>query len=530
MWGRPRKRVVTRRTSTGASIPAPVGGWDAQSPIASMPAENAWLLENWIPRPGYVEVRRGYEPWSIGPTSDVETLMVYREGGTSNQIFAASAGDLYDVSSQGATAESVSSGYTSNRWQWVNFANDAANTWLIACNGVDTPIRYDGSAWSDLAITGSAGIITLNPDTLVDVMAHKGRLFFAQDDSLRVWFLAPQAIQGAAELLDLGPVFTRGGELTCIDTWTLDGGAGPDDMAVFVTSQGQVAVYQGIDPSDANDWALVGVYDVGLPLSRRSLIKWGADLVLLTTDGVVPLSQALQMDRAQENLVALTQKIQNAFSQATRQYRNNFGWEGVLYPRGSLAIFNVPEQEFGTSCQFVQNVQTGAWCRFTNIPAFCWAVANDNPMFGAADGVYLWDSTALDNGEQLIADMGTAYNYFGSRGALKKFEMLQPIFRVASTVQPSLDVFVDFRDGVPQNQPSIISVEGAIWGESLWDEDVWGADFQIRDSWTSASGIGYCGSVRVRVTIDPDTAPSPELIAEAVAFNLKYQIQSGGQL
>ncbi len=206
------------------------------------------------------------------------------------------------------TAWQVFSGTGNARWQWINFANDAG-TFMIAANGSVDPVYYDGSAFASTVITGSAGVITLDPRTLVDVMDHKGRLFFVQEDSLRCWFLEPFAIQGAANLLDLGPIFDKGGSILCQSTWTLDGGSGADDLAVWVTTQGQVAVYQGLDPSDANNWALVGVYDIGLPLSRRSLIKYGSDLVVLTTNGVVPLSQALKLDRAQENLVALTQKI-----------------------------------------------------------------------------------------------------------------------------------------------------------------------------------------------------------------------------
>ncbi len=86
-----------------------------------------------------------------------------------------------------------------------------------------------------------------------------------QEDSLRVWFLEPFAIQGTANLLDLGPIFDKGGAILCQSTWTLDGGSGADDLAVWVTTQGQVAVYQGLDPSDANNWALVGIPCVGVP-------------------------------------------------------------------------------------------------------------------------------------------------------------------------------------------------------------------------------------------------------------------------
>ena len=555
-YGRqPIRASYQQRVSIGKAIPAPVGGWDAQSPLANMPPENAVILDNFIPRAGYVELRRGFVPWQEGLPLPTESLMVWRGGTISvaDDIFAACGGSIYNVSNQNDAPVEVYTGTGNARWQSINFANDAG-TFLIAANGASVPIYYNGTAFADTAITGTAGIITLDPRTLVDVMDHKGRLFFVQENSLRVWFLEPFAIQGEANLLDLGPIFDKGGSILCQATWTLDGGSGADDLAVFVTTQGQVAVYQGLDPSDANNWALVGVYDLGLPLSRRSLIKYGSDLVLLTTDGVVPLSQALTLDRAQENLVALTQKIQNAFQQATQRYRGNYGWEGALYTKGTLAIFNVPTATLSRSEQYVQNVQTGAWCRFTGIDAFCWAVANDQMYFGASDYVGLWDTGYADNTTGITGDIKTAFNYFGSRGDLKKFEMLQPILRIASNIAPAVEVITDFKERIPTAVPTTITVTGGQWDTGLWDVALWSPSVQTRDSWTSVTGIGYCGAVRRRVqpepvlyidlAVDDDTvvsydgtgivavqaARNTNAAVEIIAFNVKYQNQTGGQL
>jgi hypothetical protein len=555
-YGRqPLRAASQQRVSIGRAVPAPVGGWDAQSPLANMPPENAVILDNFIPRAGYVELRKGFVPWQEGLPLPTESLLVWR-GGTQilpDDIFAAAGGSLYDVSNQNEAPVEVFSGAGNARWQWINFANDAG-TFLIAANGSVDPIYYDGSAFASTVITGTAGVITLDPRTLVDVMDHKGRLFFVQENSLRVWFLEPFAIQGTANLLDLGPIFDKGGSILCQATWSLDGGSGADDLAVFVTTQGQVAVYQGLDPSDANNWALVGVYDIGLPLSRRSLIKYGSDLVVLTTNGVVPLSQALKLDRAQENLVALTQKIQNAFQQSTTLYRGNFGWEGALYPKGTLAIFNVPTANLTRSEQYVQNVQTGAWCRFTGINAFCWAVANDQMYFGAADSVCLWDTGYADNTNGIVGDIKTAFNYFGSRGSLKKFEMLQPVLRIGSDLAPAVEIVTDFKEKIPTAVPTTITTTGGRWDTGLWDAAVWSPSVQTRDSWTSVTGIGYCGAVRMRVAPtavlyidlaeDADTVLAYEadgIIAaraarnnnapcEIIAFNLKYENQTGGQL
>jgi hypothetical protein len=173
----------------------------------------------------------------------------------------------------------------------------------------------------------------------------------------------------------------RAARWPAIGTTSLNYGTGLDDFAVYVTTKGQVAMYQGTDPSDATAWALVGVYNLGYPMGAALLVKYGSDLAIITTDGVIPLSQAIKLDRAQDNAVALTQKIQTPSRPPPTPIRpGTFGWQGMLYPKGALAIFNVP---YSPAVQYVQNVQTGAWCRFTGMDATCWAIANNMAYYAS---------------------------------------------------------------------------------------------------------------------------------------------------
>lgn len=539
-----RTNQSRRQVSTGRSIPAPVGGWDAQAPLANMKPQNAVILDNWIPRPGYVEMRRGSVK-ILTTGAKVETVMAWR-GSTVDQLLACHAGTITT-----ADGTEVFTGALNNRWQSINFSNDAGR-FLLMVNGANEPKAYDGAATINLTISGASGPITLDPATLSDVMAFKSRMFFIEKNTMRVWFLDVEAIQGTAQLLDLGPVFQKGGVLTCMQPWSLDGGNGADDYAVFMSSQGEVAIYQGLDPSDATNWALVGTFSLGMPLGQRTLLKYGSDLAVITTDGVVPLSQALKLDRAQGNLVALTQKIQNAFASATTRYKSLFGWQGTFYQRGSLAIFNVPTSAT-TSQQFVQNVQTGAWCRFTGINSLCWTIANENPYFGGVDGLFQWDLGSTDDGTGITADLETAFNYFGERGRNKKFEMIRPIIEAAQSVQPALELVTDFKNVTPTAVPTVVVGDVSLWGTTLWGSGLWADVETIRTDWTSVTGIGYCAAARMRVVTAPatygllsvdgtdtledgegdDIATSgdvvgPEVSVHLIGFDLIFQ--SGGQL
>lgn len=497
--GNPQKRQVVR----AVTIPSPTGGWDAQSPLAAMPPNNAVVLDNWIPRSGYCEVRRGYVAQVTGTPGPVETLMAFRGGASGDKLFAASNGNIYDVTTPPLGA-AVYSGATSNRWNFTHFSNSAGQ-WLIACNGSDTPIGYNGGTWATLpAISGASGSITLTPSNLFAVAPHQGRLLFIEKNSLHVWFPAAGAVGGAMQLLDLGSVFSKGGRLIAVETWSWQFGVTADQYAVFLTDQGQIALYSGIDPSQASDWTLTGVYDFGTPIGPRALVKYGSDLVIIASDGIIPLSQAMHLDRAQDDAVALTAKIGPAFAQAVRAYSGNFGWQGILYAGnttsnlstatgGSLAIFNIPITTLGTSMQFVQNMATGAWARLLNIPSFCWETANQCIYFGSTAGVYQWDKGASDNGQAITASVLPAFSNFGYAGT-KKFQMVRPLLQTSGIVAPALDIVTDFNETFPTATPTVI--------------DATATNPEIRYDWTSVSGVGYFGSVAMQVQIGADnTAP-----------------------
>jgi hypothetical protein len=503
----------------GVSLPAPTGGWDAQKPLANMPAQNAVFLQNWIPRLGYIEARKGHAAHVTGFSDPVETLIVWRGAG-SQKMLAASSASIKNVTSAGSAgaASTLYASAQSAKWQYTNFANDAGQ-FCIMVNGLDAPKKFNGSAITTTVITASG----LTATNLSEVMQHKRRLLFIEKNTLHIWFLDIEAIAGTAQLLDLGPVFQKGGKLACMGTWSVDGGQGTDDFAVFMTDQGEVAVYQGTDPSDANNWALVGVFALGLPLGQRAILKYGSDLAILTTDGIVPMSQALNLDRSQDNQVALTAKIQNAFFNAATLYKANFGWQGMLYQKGAIAIFNIPISTLEFE-QYVQSVQGGGWCRFTGMASRCWAVFNDNAYFGGKTGVYKFDTTSSDNGSPITFDSMTAFNYFGTRGQQKKFEMMRPIMSTSQPVMQSIAMATDFNLNAPITSPETTEAATAVWDISVWDTGQWGGDQITQYPWNGAQAIGYCGAARTKIVLNSLSPIDIKLIGYDLTF------QSGGIL
>ena len=215
------------------AVPAPVEGWDASTALAAMPALRAVQLKNWFPQPGYVEVRRGYRyhAWSVGTSSSpVETLAVWR-GPASSKMFAAANGHIYDVTSNAVASSSVS-GLGSNRWQWINHTT-SAGAYLWMCNGTDAVRHFNGSVWATPSLTG------ITSTDVIQVWPHKKRIWMVPKESTAGYYLATEAVAGAATKFEFGSNFARGGYLNCVVTWTRDGGNGADDYLVAISSQGE---------------------------------------------------------------------------------------------------------------------------------------------------------------------------------------------------------------------------------------------------------------------------------------------------
>lgn len=476
----------------GASIKPPVGGWDAVSPLADMPDDRAPLLDNWFPQPGYVEVRRGHQVFAdtteIGP---VESLMVWNGlTAATSKMFACGSETVYDITAGGYAVSEFSC--TNNRWQWVNFTT-AGGKFLWMCNGADDPRHYNGTVWATPAITG------ITPTDIINVNAHKNRLWFILKDSTKAAYLATSAVAGAATEFQLGGFLSRGGYLVAMGTWTRDGGAGEDDLAVFISSRGQCIVYQGTDPASASTWSMIGVFDLGSPIGYRCFTKVAGDLALINIDGVLPLSQALHTDRGAASAIAITANINNAMNAAARSYSANFGWQLTPYPKGTMAILNVPIIEGESQHQYVMNTLTGAWCRFTGWDANCFVVFRDALYFGGNSGlISLADYSSMDQSDQVDAIGQTAYNYFSSRGALKQWNLIQPLVTTDSDVTPSIGLSTDFADNAVLSTPISADTESALYDDAIYDTDVYPQEARNTANWTGVTGVGQAASVHFR--------------------------------
>jgi hypothetical protein len=222
-------------------------------------------------------------------------------------------------------------------------------------------------------------------------------------------------------------------------------------------------------------------------------------------------------ERAAVVKATLTERIQRVMNQSARNYKNNFGWQLISYPRGTRAILNVPIEENTNQVQYVMNTISGAWCQFIGMKANCWELLNEDLYFGGNDGVvYKADTSGTDAGNTLSADMMTAYNYYNQRGNQKRWTMCRPQLTTDGQVNPGLALNVDFRDDAPLSIPSTQIVAASLWDVALWDQGLWAGDIRTKANWDSVDGIGYCASIRLAVDIESVQLGSPGLWGTAV--------------
>jgi hypothetical protein len=517
------------RQSVATTVPAPTGGLNALNPISNMPETDAVVMRNFFPEPFGCRVRKGYKEHATGLTGAVATLMRYNSIAGTSKLFAVDQTGIFDVTAPGDySAATPLKPSTNPWWQYTNSANPAG-TWLIAFNGVDDGIIYDGTTMESLVAGDGVAPHTwknVDPKVLVQPIAHQHRIWAVEKSSTRAWYLPPEQLWGVAEMFDFGGNFNRGGYLQRLETYTYDSGYGPNDYLAAISSAGEVSLYKGIDPADANSWALIGVFYVGATFSRRCATKFGGDFALLTQFGLVTMNSV--MNPAADSVLnnALSQKIQYLISELTTEGSARAGWDVHTYTGGNFIIINVPGIINDQTFQLVYNTLTKAWTQFVGMESYCWVTIFDTLAFGGDGIVYrAWegyrDNVKLDGtgGKAIYAECQQAFSYFQQPGANKHFKMFRPTIMYNGEFRYRAGANMDF-DFTTQPAPANFALNtSGIWNTSLWDtNDVWAGGSQTDKKWVSIVGIGYAAAARIAL----------ETGAGAVWVSTDWLMEKGG--
>jgi hypothetical protein len=147
--------IAQRRKAVTASMASPIGGWNARDSLAEMNPLDAVELVNWFPTPSDLTLRKGYTKHSIGITGAVDSLMNY-SAPTGQKLFAAAVTTIYEVTTTPAVPVFT---ITNDRFQHIMIST-AGGDFLVACNGQDPTLLYNGTAWLKIATTTTAQTIS----------------------------------------------------------------------------------------------------------------------------------------------------------------------------------------------------------------------------------------------------------------------------------------------------------------------------------------------------------------------------------
>jgi len=492
-FGLPAREVAIRQQGIAApvTLPAPFGGWNTRDARPLIGPVDALRLDNFYPdtqqidkRTGSLTSRQGHSSYATGLGNNVETLAEYFSG-TTRKFLAAASSNIYDVTSAGAVGAALKSGLTNARWQVQLFGT--SQFWV---NGADTPQVFDGSAFSNTTFTGSGLTVT----DLIGVKAFKSRLYFIEKDTSSFWYGGVDAVSGTLTEFDLSFIQKHGGTLETIATLTRDGGAGADDFIAFIMTSGEVLVYQGSDPGNATDWALVGSYKIGVPLGRRSAIELAGDVVVMTTSGFDLLLEEIAKAEA---ATAPKSKASGAATDAARQYQSNYGWQPIHYPRRNMVLFNVPITTNSSYHQYVVNTISRSPARFTGWDARCFGIYNDRLYFGGNGTVFLADDGLDDNGSSIPVDVQWGFSNLGSP-LLKQIDEVMPILEADGTVSISASLAFDYGDAL-SSQTTTSASAGTPWG-SPWGSP-WSPEEKTRRDPLMGEGEGITVSLRLQSSL-----------------------------
>jgi hypothetical protein len=539
---------VKPRLAKMVSFPAPVGGWikninlstpDARRPDGSK-VNGAAVLENWFPTATGIRMRGGTSVHAVTPgLEDITALFTYVDG-NNRSLFAATVTRVFDVTASfdtgyiiddlsdylvddlgdrlifGNDPVPVVSGLSGGNWSVVQFSTPAG-AFLRAVNGADTPRVYDGATWSTSpAITG------VTPETLSYVWSFKNHLFFVQKDTQNAWYLPVDSIGGAAVKFPLGGVFTRGGSLLFGASWSTDGGGGLSEQCAFFSSEGEVAVYQGTDPSTAATWSKVGVYRIGKPRGPKAFIRAGGDLVVATDIGFVPLSVAVQRDIAALSPSAISYSIEEAWNEAVLD-RSESSWHCEVWPTRQMVLVVLPTPANSQAQMFIANARTGAWALFTGWEGTCVALFGDRLFYGSTEGrVIECEVTGTDQGAPYTATLVPLFDPLKSPASLKTGLLARSVVLAPQDVNISLSLQSDFDVNLPAPPDATGATAGSIWGSGIWGQSLWGATAtkQTFQQWQSVSGDGYSLSVAGQITSGSLTAPDIEYVQTDLTYDV----------
>jgi hypothetical protein len=344
---------------------------------------------------------------------------------------------------------------------------------------------------------------------------------------MNAYCLGINAYQGALNLIPLAGACTKGGKLLFGATWSVDAGDGIDDKCVFGTDQGELLIFTGSNPTDPNNWRQEGRYAISPPMGMNAHIGVGGDLLMMSVDGIVPISASITMSPGQLELAAITRQIKPMWRDEVNAKRS-WSWTMKKWDEYGGIFVTWPGGSPGNRYCAVINNATGAWCRFVGWDATCFMRLRGDMFFGTQDGYIMQaDRTGYDDGKPYVATLVGGWEMFQSPSETITWRQSRAAFTSGSgePFQPQLAACTDYVVTLPTPPPAGPDPGLAdVWDQGLWDQAKWDQPSvgraPVRNTmWVSIGQTGFSHAPVVQVTVGQQAKPNVELISIAATFD-----------
>lgn len=417
-------------------------------PISAMPPKYSTLLQNFhITEKGGIGKIPGYTKVnSTTVSSELTYGYEFRKSNGTVITLVAGGGKIYKV--DGGSLTAIKTGLDTSAI--VDFAQ--MNDICIMVNGVDAPMKYDGTTVS--ALGGSP------PATAYKVHVHKRRVWMLEKaDRVKATHSAlnnPEdyTTGGDAGYIDFAFVIGRGDEALDVKTYV--------DLIVFFF-RSHIVIYSGTNPTASGDFAIVQVIEGSGVVASNAAIGAGTNMAFIYKSGIKTLRQVVTTGSL--NADDLSDKIDPVL-------RDMIAAAGTFnvahYPKNGWLLFQIGETVW------IYSYTWKAWGRMVG--------ADVKGMFHTTDGkVYIC-------GTGFLYEFGTGDDFAGvspkyiwcsaykrfSKGGHKVYPKAMTIVSQPYSDLAAMNLYVTYDMNNPSSEypiPVSLVPEGIVWIDAVTDWD-----------------------------------------------------------
>jgi hypothetical protein len=504
----------------------PTGGLNYVANPMSFPVEDAYLLDNIIPRSYGAVVRKGWRYWMPKANSfagEMRTIMPYQAADPDDdKLFCSPAldGDIYDITTQNTAPTLAKSTTTApvvnGEWSYIQFVTPAGSYLLTVCLGAGYFIYSTAGGWVEVPLGGGAGQVSFPDATVMADLAFvfkwKSRVWFLKENSTVAYYLPVNSITGVTVAFDFGPLLQHGGPLAIGTSWTYDSGTGIDDSLIIVSFQGDVLLYEGTDPGSITTFALKGVWYAGrLPIGRRCFTHHGGNTLLATEYGVISIAD-LVAGRLQSPQLSdsFGYKVNPTLSRAVSSTITSRYWFLTVYPVEELLVLGSPliDSLRGIRQSFNMNSLSNGWGTVSNMDLLCADKFKGQFIFGTRTGDVCQgyhgfrDGLSADGinlGVEVTGRIQGVFHGYG-KDTMNKRMLRVKIYGFADGI-PSFSVTYraeyDLKALMTVSSPPIVAT--STWDSGLWDVAIWDVGVSSYHKWIGVTGFGKKLSLQLAV-------------------------------